>query len=60
MQFLSQLLEVRHGDSTRGSFILQKSFCYPKCFVIPDEFGDYPFQIIEELSWNIDGDCLTL
>ena len=23
-------LEVRHGDSTRGYFILEKSFCYPR------------------------------
>jgi hypothetical protein len=23
-------LEVRHGDSTRDSFIIQKSFCYPE------------------------------
>jgi hypothetical protein len=25
-------LEVRHGDSTRGSFIIEKSFCYPRVF----------------------------
>ena len=31
-------LMVRHGDSTRGSFILEKSFCYPRFFVITDEF----------------------
>jgi hypothetical protein len=28
--------------STRGSFILEKSFCYPRFFVIPDEFADFP------------------
>jgi hypothetical protein len=33
-------LEVRHGDSTRGSFILEKSFCYPRFFVIPGEFAN--------------------
>jgi hypothetical protein len=27
----------------RGSFILEKSFCYPRFFVIPDEFADCPF-----------------
>jgi hypothetical protein len=36
-------LEVRHGDSTRGSFIVEKSFCNPKFFDIPDEFGNIPF-----------------
>jgi hypothetical protein len=36
--------EVRHGDSTRGSFIIEKSFCYPRFFfVIPDEFANCPF-----------------
>jgi hypothetical protein len=35
-------LEVRLGDSTRGSFILEKSFCYPRVFVIPDEFENCP------------------
>ena len=30
-------LSVRHGDSTRGTFILEKSFCYPRVFVSPDE-----------------------
>ena len=29
-----------HGDSTRGSFILEKSFCSHRFFVIPDEFAD--------------------
>ena len=26
-------LEVRHGDSTRGSFIVENSFCYPRFFL---------------------------
>ena len=51
-------LYVRHGDSTRGSFILEKSFCYPRFFVIPDEFANYPFYLCKELSWNFDGDCI--
>jgi hypothetical protein len=29
-------LEVRHGDSTRSSLIVENSFCYPRFFVIPD------------------------
>ena len=33
-------LEVRHGDSTRGSFIVENSFCYPSFFVIADQSAD--------------------
>jgi hypothetical protein len=51
-------LEVRHGDSTRGSFILENSYCCPRYFVIPDEFANFRFKFSEELSWNIDGDCI--
>jgi hypothetical protein len=36
-------LNVRHGDSTRGSFIVENSFCYHRTFVIPDEFTNCPF-----------------
>jgi hypothetical protein len=51
-------LEVRDGDSTRGSFIVENSFCYPRLFVIPDEFANFPFFLCEGLSWNFDGDCI--
>jgi hypothetical protein len=46
-------LELGHGDSTRGSFIVN-SFCYSRFFVIPDEFANCRFQLGEELSWNFD------
>ena len=49
---------LRHGDSTRASFIIEKSFCYPRFFVIPDEFANCPFKFIEDLSWNFGGDCI--
>jgi hypothetical protein len=49
---------VRHGDSTRGSFIFENSFCYPRFFLIPDELANCPFYLGEELSWNFDGDCI--
>ena len=49
-------LEVRDGDSTRSSFIVENSFCYPRFFVILDEFANCPFQLCEELSWNFDED----
>jgi hypothetical protein len=32
--------------------------CYPRFFVIPDEFANCSFQFVEELSWNFDGDCI--
>jgi hypothetical protein len=36
-------LEVRDGDSTRVSFIVENSFCCPRFFDIPDEFANYLF-----------------
>ena len=56
-------LEVTHGDSTTGSFIVENSFFYPHflvvclvvfcfVFVIPDEFA-IVLSNIEELSWNL-------
>jgi hypothetical protein len=36
-------LEVRHGDSARGSLIIENSFCYPSFFAIPDAFANCPF-----------------
>jgi hypothetical protein len=42
----------------RGSYILEKNFCYTRFFFIPDEFSDCPFSFVEELSWNFEGDCI--
>jgi hypothetical protein len=36
-------LEVRHGDSTRCSFIVENSFCYPKFSIVPDKFANCTF-----------------
>jgi hypothetical protein len=36
-------LEIRGGDSTRSYFIIENSFCYPRFFVIPDEFANCSF-----------------
>ena len=33
-------LEVRDGDSPKSSFIVENRFCYPRFFVIPDEFAN--------------------
>jgi hypothetical protein len=51
-------LNVRHSDSTRGSFIVENSFCYSRFFIVPDEFANCPFYLSEELSWDFDGDCI--
>jgi hypothetical protein len=51
-------LEARHGDSTRGSFIVENNFCYNRFLVIPDEFANCHFYLSDELSWNFDGDCI--
>jgi hypothetical protein len=51
-------LEVRDGDSSRSSFIVENSFWYPRIFVIPDKFANCFFYLCEELSWNFDGDCI--
>jgi hypothetical protein len=51
-------LNVRHGDSTRGSFIAENSFWYPRFVIFPDEFSNFTFYLSAELSWNFDGDCI--
>jgi hypothetical protein len=51
-------LEARDGDSPRSSLIVENSFHYPGCFVIPDEFENCSFYLCEQLSWNFDGDCI--
>ena len=50
-------LEVRDGDSNRGSFIVENSFCYPRIF-IQDEFANCLSLLSEELSWNFNGYCI--
>jgi hypothetical protein len=52
-------LNVRHGDSTRGFFIVENIFCSPRFSIIPDEFANFPFYLSEELSWNLDGDYIV-
>jgi hypothetical protein len=49
-------LKVRDGDFTRGSFIVESSFCYSRFSVISHEFVIFSFKLCEELSWNFDED----
>ena len=51
-------LDIRHGDSTRDSFIVQKSFCYPRYFIITGDYASFPFYLSGEFSWNFDWDCI--
>ena len=37
---------------------LRRGFAILDFFVIPDEFEDFSFYFVEELSWNFDGDCI--
>ena len=36
-------LEFQNGDSNKGSFIVENTFCYPRFFVIPDVYANHPF-----------------
>jgi hypothetical protein len=49
--------EVRKGDSSRSSFIVENSFCYPGLFGIPDEVENCSFYLFEEMNCYYDGDC---
>ena len=47
-------LEVRDGDSTRCSFIVENTLHYHGVSVIPNEFVNCSFYLYEELPWNFD------
>jgi hypothetical protein len=51
-------LEVRNGDSTRGSFIVENSFHYPGFFVNLNEFANALSNSMKNWGWNFDGDCI--
>jgi hypothetical protein len=51
-------VQVKDGDSSRSSFIVEISFYYPRVFVTPDEFTKCFFSLYEKLSENFDGDCI--
>lgn len=50
--------EIRGIDNFSSHFICHNCCCYPRIFVITYEAENFPFEVCEELCWNIDEDCL--
>jgi len=53
-------IEVRDGDSSQNSFIVQDSFDYPGFFVFPNEVENCSFRfyknfvgILMGIAWNV-------
>ena len=53
-------LEVRDGDASRSTFLVQDCFGYPGLFVFPYEVEYCSFEVHEELGWDFDEDCVVL
>ena len=53
-------LEVRDGDASRSSFIVQGCFGYPGSFVSPYKVENCSFKVCEELCWDFMGIALNL
>ena len=51
-------LNVRDGDASRGSFIVQDCFGYPWIFIFSYEVDYCSLKVFEELCWDFDGDCI--
>ena len=51
-------LEVKDGDASGSSFIVQDCFGYPGFFVFPYEVDYCSFKVCKELCWDFDGDCI--
>ena len=51
-------LNVRDGDTSRSSFLVQDDFGYPGFFVLPYEVDYCSFKVCEELCWYFDWDCI--
>ena len=53
-------LEVRDGDASRSSSVVQGCFGYPGSFVSPYKVENCSFKVCEELCWNLMGISLNL
>lgn len=49
--------EIRDGDFSRSSFIVENCFGLPGLFVFPYEVENCSFYVYEELCLNFDGNC---
>ena len=51
-------LDVRDGDASESSFIVQDCFGYPGCLFFQIKVDYFSFKVCEELCWDYDGDCI--
>jgi hypothetical protein len=52
-------VEIRDGDTTSSSFIVQDCFSYLRFFTFPYGFENCSSKACKELCWNTDGNCIT-
>ena len=51
-------LDVRDGDPSGSSCIVQDCFGYPGCFVFPYEVGYFSLKVCKELCWDFYVNCI--
>ena len=51
-------LDVRYGDASRSSFLVQNCFGFPGFFVFPYKVDYCSLKVCEEFCWDFDGDCI--
>ena len=51
-------LDVRDGNASGSSFIIQDCFGYPGFFVFPYKVDYCSLKFYEELCWDFDEDCI--
>ena len=51
-------LEIRVGDTSRSSLIVQYCSSYTGIFVLPYAVDNSYFKVHKELSWNFDENCV--
>ena len=54
------VLDVRDGDTSKSSFIVQDYLSFPGYFVFPYEVEYCSFKACEELCWDFEGIALSL
>ena len=51
-------LDVRDGNASSSSFVIQDCFGSSGFLVFPYKVEYHSFKVCEELCWDIDGDCI--